>query len=123
MSAYPISKHGSMSRVGTPPPIPAKTLLLAHQLPELGEQQLREYLDRTVRDGSDIRHLYETMLDAIRSNKVYLVKELLRCKMPVSPIYVLEAVKAKAKDILTAFFDNGWDINTPMSGMDPPILA
>ncbi|CAG8933220.1 unnamed protein product [Penicillium salamii] len=123
MSAYPISEPGNMSRDGTLPSIPAKTLLLAHQLPELDERHLRECLDRTVHDGCDIRHFYQVMLDAIKSNKVYLVKELLRCKMPVSPIYVLEAVKAKAKDILTAFFENGWDINTPMSGMDPPILA
>ncbi|KAJ5374658.1 hypothetical protein N7517_006664 [Penicillium concentricum] len=123
MSAYLAPKKGYMSRVGTPPPIPAKTLLSAHQLPELGEQQLQECLDRTVRDGCDIRHFYEVMLGAIRSNKVYLVKELLRYKIPVSPIYILEAVKVKAKDILIAFFDNGWDINTPMSGIDPPILT
>jgi hypothetical protein len=63
------------------------------------------------------------MVDSIRLNKVSLVKELLRCGMPISPTYVLEAVKAKAKDILTILFDNGWDINTQMGGMEPPILA
>ncbi|KAJ5236044.1 hypothetical protein N7489_006135 [Penicillium chrysogenum] len=121
MSVYKTTEY-PISRLGTPPPIPAKTLLLVHQIPELGEQQLREFLDRTVRDGHDIRHLYQVMIDAIRSNKVYLVKELLRCEMPISSIYVREAVKGKAKDILTVFFDNGWDINTPMSGMSPLFL-
>ncbi|CAG8078950.1 unnamed protein product [Penicillium salamii] len=123
MSAYSISEQGKISRVVTPPPLPAKTLVIAHQLPGIGEQQLREFLDRAVGDGCNIRHFYEAMVDAIRSNKMYLVNELLRCKMPVSPIYVLEAVKSKATDILTVFFDNGWDINMPMSGMEPPILA
>ncbi|KAJ5952407.1 uncharacterized protein N7479_010820 [Penicillium vulpinum] len=122
MSAYHTPEQGYM-RVVTPPPIPAKTLLLVHQLPELDEQQLPEFLDHTIRDGCDIRHLYEVMIDAIRSHKAYLVKELLQYGTPVSPIYVREAVKAKAKDILISFFDHGWDINTPMSGMDPPILA
>lgn len=121
MSAHQTPGH--ISRFGTPPSIPAKTLLLVHQVPELGEQQLREFLDRSVRDGCDIRHFYEVMIDAIRLNEVYLVKELLRCNIPISSIYVLEAVKGKAKDILAAFFDNGWDINAPMGGMDPPILA
>ncbi|KAJ5967146.1 hypothetical protein N7501_003394 [Penicillium viridicatum] len=121
MSAHQTPGH--ISRLGTPPSIPANTLLLVHQVPELSEQQLREFLDRSVRDGCDIRHFYEVMIDAIRSNKVYLVKELLRCNIPISSIYVLEAVRGKAKDILTAFFDNSWDINAPMGGMDPPILA
>lgn len=79
MSAYKTPGH--MNRVGTwdTPSIPAKTLLLVHQLPELGEQQLREFLDRTGYDGRDIRHFYIT-IDAIRSNNVYLVQELLRVK-------------------------------------------
>ena len=123
MSVRHTLEQGYTSRVQTPPPIPAKRLLLVQQLPRLSEQQLREFLDRTIRDDCDIRHFYEVMIDAIRSNKVYLVNELLQHKMPVSPIYVLEAVKARAKTILTSFFNNGWDINTSMSRTDPPILA
>ena len=46
-----------------------------------------------------------------------------RRNLPMSPIYVLEAVKAKAKDILTTFFTNAWDINKPMGAMEPPILT
>ncbi|KAF9252159.1 hypothetical protein CBS147333_488 [Penicillium roqueforti] len=123
MSVHHTLEQGYTSRVQTPPPILAKRLLLVQQLPRLSEQQLREFLDRTIRDDCDIRHFYEVMIDAIRSNKVYLVNELLQHKMPVSPIYVLEAVKARAKTILTSFFNNGWDINTSMSRTDPPILA
>jgi hypothetical protein len=63
------------------------------------------------------------MIDAVKSNKICLVKELLRRNLPMSPIYVLEAVKAKAKDILSTFFTNAWDINKPMGGMDPPVLT
>ena len=53
------------------------------------------------------------MVDALKSNKIYLVKELLRRNLPVSPIYVLEAVKAKVKDILASFFITSWDFNKP----------
>ncbi|KAJ5476743.1 hypothetical protein N7475_002472 [Penicillium sp. IBT 31633x] len=97
MSAHHNPEQDHTIRTETPP-IPAKTLLIAHQLPELSKQQLPEFLDRIVPDDLDIRHLYKVMVDAIRSNKVYLVKELLRCKMPISP-YVLEAVNSKAKEI------------------------
>jgi hypothetical protein len=41
----------------------------------------------------------------------------------MSPIYVLEAVKAKVKDILTSFFITSWDINKPMDRMSPHVLA
>lgn len=123
MSAYHTPIQGYVRPVITPPPIPAKTLLLVHQLPELREQQLGEFLDRTICDGYDIHHFYEAMVDAIRSNKVYLVKELLRCNIPISRRCVREALEAKAKDILTTFFDNGWDINTPLSIMESPILT
>ncbi|KAJ5360749.1 hypothetical protein N7517_009940 [Penicillium concentricum] len=111
------------SRVKIPPAILENKLSLARRLPELSEPQLRECLDHTIRDNCDIRHFYDVMLNAISSNKVYLVKELLRYKLPISPIYILEAINAKAKDILASFFDNGWDINTLMSGMEPPILT
>ncbi|KAJ5521362.1 hypothetical protein N7527_005477, partial [Penicillium freii] len=67
---------------------------------------LREFLNRSVRNSCDIRHFYEVIIDTIRSNKVYLVKELLRYNIPISSIYILEAIRGKAKDILTVFFDN-----------------
>ncbi|KAJ5431315.1 hypothetical protein N7445_009047 [Penicillium cf. griseofulvum] len=123
MSAYHTPVQDYMRGAITPPPIPAKTLLLVHQLPELDDQELQEFLDRAIRDGCDIHHFYRAMVDAIRSNRACLVKELLRCKIPISRIYILEAIMAKAKDILTVFFDSGWDINKPLSIMEPPMLV
>lgn len=122
MPAHPtVQGH---SRSANPAPIPTQMLSLTHRLKELdNERELRDFLNRTLADEGDIRHLAGGMVDAIRSNNVYLVKELLRRKLPISPVYVFEAVNAKAKDILTTFFDSGWDINKPMSGMDPPILT
>jgi hypothetical protein len=56
------------------------------------------------------------MMDTIVSNKAFLVNELRRI-IPMSSIYVLEAVKTT--DILTSFFDTGWDIYKLMGGMNP----
>jgi hypothetical protein len=123
ISAHHILETGLPSRSETPAPIPKQIRSFVHRLQELNdEQQLRELLDDGLSDECEVRHLSGLMIDAIRSNKNFLVEELLRRNLPMSPIYVLEAVKAKAKDILTTFFTNYRDINKPMGGMDPPIL-
>lgn len=122
MSTDPTVVHRYASH-SNGPPIPARMLSLAHRLRELDdEQQLRELLASTLSDDCNIRHLYGAILDAIWSNKVYLVEELLRHRMPISRLYVVEAVKAKAKEVLTIFFNNGWDINKPMCRFSPPSL-
>ena len=124
MSAHHVLDKGLPNRSETPPPIPKQMRSFVHRLQELDdEQQLRELLDNSLSDDCEVRHLSGLMTDAIRSNKNFLVEELLRRNLPMPPIYVLEAVKAKAKDILTTFFINAWDINKPMGAMDPPILT
>lgn len=106
MSADPTFMHDHAGQSETPP-IPTQMLSLAHCLLELDdEQQMRELLDSTLSQDCNIHHLSGAMVDAIRSNKVYLVKELLRRKLPISPLYVFEAVKAKAKEVLTIFFNS-----------------
>lgn len=107
----------------TPPPISESELSLLKELRELSDSELGPRFDRALREGEEIECLYQAMNDAIFSNREALVKELLKCKMPVSSSCVQTAVDVKAKDILTIFFDNGWDINTPMGTMKPPILA
>lgn len=52
---------------------------------------MRELLDRTLTDDCDVRHLPGVIIDAIRSNKVFVVKELLHHNLPMSPIYAFEA--------------------------------
>ncbi|KAJ5454906.1 hypothetical protein N7530_012675 [Penicillium desertorum] len=124
MSAQDILEKGPSGRSETPPPVPRQMLSLIHRLEELDDdQQLRQLLDHSFSDDWDVRHLSGVMIDAIRSNKIWLVQELLRRNLPMSPIYVLEAVKAKAKDILSTFFAKAWDINKPMGRMDPPLLT
>ena len=36
--------------------------------------------------------------------------------------WALSAVRAKAKKTLETFVEHGWDINQPMSDLEPPIL-
>jgi hypothetical protein len=124
MSADHILEKGIPSQSETPPPIPKQMRSFVHRLQELDdEQHLRELLDNGLSDDCEVRHLSGLMIDAIRSNKNFLVEELLCRNLPMSPIYVLEAVKAKAKDILTTFVTNAWDINKPMRRMVPTILT
>lgn len=116
--------HAYPSETPPTPPIPTQMRALAHRMLELDdEQQLRELLDSSLPHDCNIHHLYGAMVGAIQLNKVYLVVELLRRGLPISPLDVLEAVKAKAKEVLTIFFNNGWDINKPMGAMSPPALA
>lgn len=127
MSANLILQQGHISRSETPPPIPNQMFSLVYHIQALGidddEQQLQDFLDHILSDDYDVRHLSGVMSYAIWSNKVCIMKELLCRGLPMSPIYVFEAVKARAKDILEIFFHNGWDINRPMSEMEPPILT
>lgn len=125
MSANLVLQQRHISRSGTPPPIPNQMLSLAHHIQDIDddEHQLQDFLDHKLSDDHDIRHLFGAMSYAICLNKVCITKELLRRGLPMSPIYVFEAVKARAKGVLEIFFDNGWDINRPMSQMEPPILT
>ena len=127
MSASLILQQDHISRGGTPPPTSNQIPSLIHHIQELGiednEQQLRDFFDRTLSDDHNVRQFSGVMSYAIWSNKVRLVEELLRRKMPLSPLYVVEAVKARAKGVLEKFFHHGWDINRQMGEMEPPVLA
>lgn len=116
-----------ISRCETPPPTSNQTPSLIHHIQELGieddEQQLRDFFDHTFFGDHDVRRFSGVMSYAIWSHKLCLVRELLRRQLPISPMYVLEAVKARAKDIMELFFHHGWDINRPMNEMGPPVLA
>lgn len=122
MSTFHTFDQGATARIKTPP-IPVETLSLVHRIPGLDEHQLRRFFDSIIPD-CDICNFYGAMIGAIGSNNMYLVKELLRNKMPMSPIHIVEATKPNAKDILTLFFENGWNINTPIDEINsPPMYA
>lgn len=71
----------------------------------------------------DIFYMPGVMVQAIKLGRTCFVKELLCRGLPLSPIYVYEALKVRAKDILGSLLENGWDINQPMGLMLPPILG
>ena len=127
MSANLILPQDHTSLCGTPPPTSNQMPSLVHHIQEFGidndDQQLQDFLDRIFSDDPNVRQFSGVMSYAIRSNKPCLVEELLRRKLPMSPLYVVEAVKTRAKDILKIFFHHGWDINRPMGEMEPPVLA
>jgi hypothetical protein len=63
------------------------------------------------------------IVEAIKRDDAELITELLCYGLPISYLYLEEAVKLKAKNILEAFFTNGWDINQPMGDLSPPLLV
>lgn len=38
-------------------------------------------------------------------------------------LYTLEAIRAKRKDALEVFLQNGWNINQLISELNPPVLG
>ena len=127
MSVTPILSQDHISPCETPPPTSNQIPFLINHIQELGieddEQQLRDFLDRTFSNDPNVCQFSGLMSYAIQSNKLCLVEELICCKPLISPIYVVEAVKARAKGVLEIFFDHGWDINRQMGEMKPPVLA
>lgn len=77
-----------ISRRVTPPPTPNQIPFLIHHIQELGieddEQQLRDFFDHAFPGDYDVCHSSGLMSYAIPSNKVCLVEELLRRKLPTS---------------------------------------
>jgi hypothetical protein len=61
--------------------------------------------------------------DAIEHNSVKVVEALLDCHVPMNPLLVLKATRNTSYQILQAFFNHGWDINTPIDSYTPPALA
>ena len=51
--------------------------------------------------------LYAIMIEAIKLDNLQFIKELLDRGLPIDPLYALEAVKGKGKDILEVSLQNG----------------
>lgn len=113
------------------PPIPTCTPIqvienLRSLYAEKNIQGFRDVLD-SHSDSSYLRHfeirdLDTVMIDAIRQDNTRFTTELLCRGLPLVPDYVLEAAKFKAKRVLELFFEKGWNINSPISQAQPPVL-
>ncbi|RAH66088.1 ankyrin repeat domain-containing protein [Aspergillus aculeatinus CBS 121060] len=66
---------------------------------------------------------YKLLIEAIKLGGVQFITELFDCGLPMNPLYALEAVKVKGKDALEIFLQSGWDINQPISELEPPVLG
>ncbi|KAJ5163761.1 uncharacterized protein N7500_005591 [Penicillium coprophilum] len=117
-------------RASITPPIPPYAIQALQELEQLCIQDDLERFKQTLNSsyishGFNIAYLSALMIQAIKLGRTCFVKELLRQKMLLSPLYIHEAIKTKenTKEILGSFLENGWDINQPMSRMDPPILS
>lgn len=88
-------------------------------------QSFREILDShsSSSEEFDICDFYAIMIEAIKVKDVRLIQELFYGGLPIDPLYVLEAVKVKGKDVLESFLQNGWNINQPISELGPPLLG
>lgn len=70
-----------------------------------------------------IRDFHSMIIEAIKRDDTELITELLGYGLPISRLYLEEAIKSKAKNTLEVFFINGWDINQPTGDLSPPILV
>jgi hypothetical protein len=70
-----------------------------------------------------VKELSEVMMEAIIHDKAGFASTLLFHGFPTSPSYAQEATLHKAKAALTCFINEGWDINEPVSEVQPPVLG
>lgn len=73
--------------------------------------------------GPESPQAIENLYNAIVRNDDLTVKNLLRQGAPMKKEHFLEATSRESINILQAFLDNGWDINTPMDTHNTPALT
>lgn len=61
--------------------------------------------------------------EAIEQSLVEVVEALLDCHVPMNSVLFLKATRNTSYQILQAFLNHGWDINTPIDSYTPPALA
>ena len=86
-------------------------------------EQFHEILSDLSPDSFGIHDLVPVMSEAVKHNFSEVVSELMRRGLPMHYTYVLEAIQHRSKDVLGVFLQNGWNINEPISELDPPALA
>ncbi|KAE8337821.1 hypothetical protein BDV24DRAFT_95187 [Aspergillus arachidicola] len=88
-------------------------------------QKFREILDSPLSSSEriDICDFYAIMVEVVKRNDAQFIRELLSRGLPMDPLYALESIKVQGKDALKAFLEYGWDINQPMSELNPPVLG
>ena len=67
-------------------------------------------------------NLSEVALNLIEQDATPFLIQLLNRGLHLNKYWALSAVRAKAKKTLETFIEHGWDINQPMSDLEPPIL-
>lgn len=71
----------------------------------------------------EICDFYAIMIEAIKRDHAPFIEELLHRGLQMDPLYVLEAVNARATGALETFLRKGWNINQPVSELKPPVLG
>ncbi|KAJ6016261.1 hypothetical protein N7540_010852 [Penicillium herquei] len=81
-------------------------------------------MDSLILDNKlDVLDLFTIMVDAIDHDDAQFVEALLSRGFPSDSDAALQAVKGKARDVLEVLFKYGWDINSPISDAQPPLLG
>lgn len=71
----------------------------------------------------NIHDLSPVMYEAVRQDCAAAVRELLRYGMDMRYTFAVAAIRAKAKDSLGVFLQQGWDVNAPISETEPTVFA
>jgi hypothetical protein len=70
-----------------------------------------------------VEALVTTLSAAVVKNRAPVVGYLLDQGIPMNSYLFRYATESKFYDILRAFLDHGWDINTHVDSLNPPALA
>ncbi|KAJ9386285.1 hypothetical protein DTO063F5_3799 [Paecilomyces variotii] len=73
--------------------------------------------------GDPVQMLITALSAAVVNNRPPVVRYLLGQGVPVNEHLFRYATESKFYDILQAFLDHGWNINTPFDSLNPPALA
>ena len=65
----------------------------------------------------------ELMALAIEDGHPSIVSRVLGLGLKLSRLHIEMALDNPSAEIFQAFLDHGWDLNAPLSGIEPPVLA
>ena len=113
------------------PPRPGPSLLSLERKDSRTSVQLDEALyDRNLQrfrnilnSGFEQGDLVRSMHTAIERNLPEHVAEIVSRGFPITGQHAVKAIQRGSKEVIRALQHLGWDINEPLSRLDPPALA
>lgn len=69
------------------------------------------------------RRLGEPMRQAVRADDLVAARVILAQHLPVENLPIHEVLSTRSMGMFQLFLEHGWNINTPLKILKPPVLA